>query len=352
VGLTLPSELTEPLGWIGLTWPQADEEKLFGNGQVWIDHGSKLRQQGQAANDAANSVLNQNSGESIDAFAKFWNGDDGPGKNLEDEAGACELIGFGLIVMAGITLAMKIYFIAQLIVLLIEVAQAIATAFASFGATMAEVPGFVAATRVFCKEALDKLIKAVREQIAKLFEQARNLFKNVKQLGKEGKALAKKFKEDPAKALAQLKKEFTGRGEYKRLMDEAGRADVHTPHDGANFYSGYDVANNKGMRKYAEENTDGVVSTTLEQTPGGRAMDDLHLYEDASPISQRQADRVWGKLSERYADGATGDVTAYVHNPREGNIFYNREVPALNENPNVTGIKVIDPVTGDVTTLK
>jgi hypothetical protein len=210
MGLTLPSELTEPLGWIGLNRPQADEEKLFENGQTWIDHGSKLRQQAQQANGAARSVPASNSGEPIDAFAKFWDGDDGPGRNTELEATACELIGVGLIVMAAITLAMKIYFITQLITLIIEVAQAIATAIVSFGATLAEVPGFIAATRVFCKEALDKIISMVRKEIAKLLEQAKNLFKDVKKLGKEGKELAKHFKKDPDKALAELKREFTG----------------------------------------------------------------------------------------------------------------------------------------------
>jgi hypothetical protein len=240
--------------------------------------------------------------------------------------------------MAAITLALKIAFIVQLVILAIEVAQAIASAFATFGATTAEIPGFVAATRVICRELINKIISMVEREIAKLFEKAAQLLEKVgaKDLSKGAGKMADKF---TAKAEQRM---------FESLFSKAGRVDVSTPRDGANFYSGYDKDAGKSMRSYAEENTNGVTSTTLEQTPGGKEFDDLGLYKDGSPINTDQADQIWGKLSERYGQQAEGNVTAYVHNPRDGAIYTNKELPALIDNPNVTSIRQIDPVTGDV----
>ena len=339
MGLELPGWLTEPLGWIGLTWPQADEEKLFQDGQVWLNYGSTLRGQAQDANNTAQKVWSENHGDSIEAFQKWWNADDGPAKHLEGEAIAAELIGAGLIVMAAITLALKIAFIVQLIMLAIEVAQAIASAIATFGATTAEIPGFIAATRAICRELINKVISMVEREIAKLFEKAAALLEKVgaKDLSKGAGKMAEKF---TAKAEERM---------FKSLFSKAGRVDVSSPKDGANFYSGYDKDSGKSMRSYAEENTDGVTSTTLEKTPGGKEFDDMKLFEDGSPINNDQAMKIWERLSERYGQQAEGDVTAWVHNPRDGAIFTEKELPALKANPNVTSVKQVDPVTGGVT---
>jgi hypothetical protein len=338
MGLELPDWLTEPLGWIGLTWPQADEEKLFEDGQVWINFGSTLRGQAQDANSTAQKVWTDNHGESINAFEKWWNADDGPAKNLEDEAIAAELIGAGLIVFAAITLAMKIAFIVQLIILIVEVAQAIATAFATFGATTAEIPGFIAATRVICRELINKVIAMVEREIAKLFEKAAKLLEKVgaKDLSKGAGKMAEKF---TVKAEERM---------FKSLFSKAGRVDVGSPKDGANFYSGRDDAG-RAMRSYAEDGTDGVRSVTLEQTPGGKEFDDLKLFEEGSTVNRDQAGQIWGRLSERYGQGAEGHVTSYVHDPRPGAIYTDKELPALLDNPNVTSVRQIDPVTGKVT---
>src|SRR5690348_9470346 len=98
------------------------------------------------------------------------------------------------------------------------------------------------------------------------------------------------------------------------------------------------------MRVFAENNTDGINSVTLEQTSGGKYFDDMRLYETGSPISQAHADKVWSRLSERYAENASGDVTAWSHNPRPGSIWNTIERPALERNPDVRKIMVVDPV--------
>jgi hypothetical protein len=325
VTITLPHELTEPLSWIGFVWPEADEDQLAADGQAWLDYGSKLRSHAEQANAAARQVWTDNYGESIDAFEQWWTGE-GPGKHLDKAATAVELIGGALVAMAGITVVLKLGYIAQLVALAVEVAQAIATATVSFGATLAEIPGWIALTRTACRVLLDKALAMVEREVAALLKRAATLLE---------KAGARDLS---AKALSAS--ESTA---FKGLMHEVELADVRSPLNGANFYSGRDPAN-VPMRNYAEAHTDGVSSVTLEQTSGGKYFDDKKLYETGSPVNINQADGIWSRLSERYAQAAEGDVTAYQHNPRVGSIWETTERPALELNPKVTSINVIDPV--------
>jgi hypothetical protein len=325
VTITLPHELTEPLSWIGMVWPEADEDQLYADGRAWVDYGSKLRAHAEQGNTAARQVWTDNYGESIDAFEQWWNGE-GPGHHLDNAATAVELIGGALIAMAGITVALKLGYIGQLAALAIEVAQAVATAVVSFGATLAEVPGWIALTRTACRALVDKALAMVEKEVAALLKRAATLLE---------KAGARDLS---AKALSAS--ESTA---FKGLMHEVELADVRSPLNGANFYSGKDPAN-VSMRVYAEAHVDGTTSVTLEQTPGGKYFDGKHLYETGSPVNIGQADQVWARLSQRYAENAEGEVTAWTHNPRVNSIWNTVERPALEDNPKVTGINVIDPV--------
>jgi len=179
MGLQLPSALTEPLGWIGLTWPEADEELLFQAGQQWITFGARLRSIAQPADKAATDVWTGNEGQAVDAFHDWWTRTDGPQPRLIEDAVAAEVIGCALITFAGMVLALKIAFIVQLTILVVEVAQAIATAVASFGATTAEVPGFIAATRVICRRLLKEVVTHVQTVIKDILERAKGLLKRV-----------------------------------------------------------------------------------------------------------------------------------------------------------------------------
>jgi hypothetical protein len=174
VTITLPHELTEPLGWIGLVWPEADEDKLYADGQTWLNYGSRLRGHAEQANTAARAVWTDNYGDSIEAFEQWWNGE-GPGRHLDQAATAVELIGAGLIAMAGVTIVLKTAFIAQLTALAFEVGQAIATAFVTAGATLAEIPVWIALTRTACRLLIHKALEMIEREIAKLFAQAARL---------------------------------------------------------------------------------------------------------------------------------------------------------------------------------
>jgi hypothetical protein len=340
MGLELPGWLTEPLGWIGLIWPQADEEKLFADGQVWITFGSTLRGQAQDANNTAQKVWTDNHGDSINAFEKWWNADDGPAKNLEDEAIAAELIGAGLIAMAAITLALKIAFIVQLVILAVEVAQAIATAFVSFGATTAEIPGFVAATRVICRELINKVVSMVEREIAKLFEKA-------------AKLLEKVGAKDLSKGAGKMADNFLGKSQaraFESLFSKAGRVELGTGKDGAVFYSGEDDAGRR-MFDYGKDFADGNGKKVLETTKGGKEFDDMGLYGKDSPITNQQADQIWKRLSSRYGENASGDANVFLHQgnpdrPLSGKIFMKDELPSLKDNPNINSVTVRDPQTG------
>jgi hypothetical protein len=265
----------------------------------------------------------------MEAFERSWNRDQGPGHNLEQAATAVELIGAGLIAMAGVVLALKLAFIAQLALLAFEVAQAIATAFATFGATTAEIPGFIAAAKYVCRQAINKALQAIEREIGELFAKA------AKMLEKVG---AKNLAADAGKVAER----FGQRSAFHGLMAEVERANVSSPVNGANFYSGR-AADGTRMRTYADLNTDGVNSVTLEKTIGGERFDKMGLYEPGSPITKDQADRVWSRLSERYAENAEGRVTAWTHDPWEGSVWNRTELPALNRNPKVTDIQIIDP---------
>lgn len=184
MGLQLPAELTEPLSWIGLDWPQADEELLFAAGQQWLAFGARLQAAGQGANAAADAVTQHNSGTTTDAFRQWWDRDDGPRTRLLEDAIAAQLIGSVLIIFAAMTLAMKIVFIIQLIVLLVQVTMAIASAVATFGASTATVPGFIAATRIICQRLVKQIVKQVQTELKQILEQAKKLLKIVKGKGR------------------------------------------------------------------------------------------------------------------------------------------------------------------------
>ena len=275
MGLELPSELTEPLSWIGLIWPEADEEKLFEAGTKWASFGASVS--GIHDNAHASAKLATASGDmSVDsalaAFDGWWNADDGPAKRLPDDAAAALIIGGALIVFAGLTLALKIAFIVQLIMLAIEVAQAIATAFVSFGATMAEVPGFVAATRVICRQLIKQVVEHIQTVIKELLERAKSLFKLVRsKVGrKEAEAVAGDLKNLGPLKMKSLERRFLGEADPNNPMRAFFPKTVHYMSDAERDAHRLEM---RGGKLYRSDGT--LFDTTNAATAhsgGGRAM--------------------------------------------------------------------------------
>ena len=97
----------------------------------------------------------------VDAFRAKWEGDKGPAGQMGNNATGGDIIGAGLMVCAGIVLALKINVIVQVTITLISIASAVASAFVTFGASAALVP----LLREACKRLLDYLLG---EAIAKV----------------------------------------------------------------------------------------------------------------------------------------------------------------------------------------
>jgi hypothetical protein len=146
MGLQLPGELVYVLGLIGLNWPEADEEKLFELGQGWLDFAGELNRTAGDSDRAAAGVWDGSSGAAITAFQQDWS-DGGPAASLRVGGEAAVMFGAGLMVYAAIVLALKINVIVNLVVLAAEIAEAIATAGPTFGASLLEVPVFQQLTR-------------------------------------------------------------------------------------------------------------------------------------------------------------------------------------------------------------
>ncbi|WP_018657418.1 hypothetical protein [Actinomadura flavalba] len=161
MGLQLPGELTGLLGMLGYSWPEADETKLFQLGTVWTEFGSTLRGTVQAADTAAQRVWTQNKGEDFAAFQERWTGEESPSDSLGTAAMSCLAAGCGLFLAAGVVLALKINVIVQLVMLAIQIAQAIAAAIPTFGASLTLIPLMKIATGLLIDIVIDQAIGAL-----------------------------------------------------------------------------------------------------------------------------------------------------------------------------------------------
>ncbi|MET7467391.1 hypothetical protein ACFYON_05510 [Micromonospora sp. NPDC005686] len=162
MGMELPGELRSLLGVLGYTWPEADETKLFEMGNAWIRFSDTLSGVVSDANTGAATVWTQHTGQDIAAFQTWWNKEDSPADSLRDGVTAAVLTGTGLIICGAIVLALKVAVIVQLVILAVQIAQAVATAAVTFGASLLEIPIFHTLARTIVgnlvQEALWKLV--------------------------------------------------------------------------------------------------------------------------------------------------------------------------------------------------
>ncbi|WP_318528070.1 hypothetical protein [Micromonospora aurantiaca (nom. illeg.)] len=120
--------------------------------------GGRIGAAAGEADAAAAQVWTQNVGPAIAAFQKWWGGEQNGPLVLHDSMPAAMLLGAGLIICAAIVLALKIAVIVQLAILAFQVAQAIATAVVTFGASLAEIPIFQIITREIVGALIDQVI--------------------------------------------------------------------------------------------------------------------------------------------------------------------------------------------------
>ncbi|MEU7573366.1 hypothetical protein [Micromonospora sp. NPDC049240] len=141
MGIQLPGELSGLLNDLGYTWPESDEERLFQLGQAWIAFGADA-DAASAAADGAVALLAGNQGMALDAFHDQWAHPDSAHDVLRGIAVGARAVGAALVVCAMAVLALKINVIVQLTLLVVAIAQAVATAGSTLGASLLEVPVF------------------------------------------------------------------------------------------------------------------------------------------------------------------------------------------------------------------
>jgi hypothetical protein len=153
MGLTLPGELETLLNDLGFTWPEVDETQLFALGSQWTNLGATLAEISRGTDAAARQVGVGNEGAAVDAFLAKWAGGNAPARVLADASSGVEMGGAAIMLCAGVVLALKVNTIANLAILAVEIAEAIATAVPTFGASLAEIPVF--------KEVTQRILNAI-----------------------------------------------------------------------------------------------------------------------------------------------------------------------------------------------
>jgi hypothetical protein len=141
-GLVLPDALVSVLSDLGYLWPDADEVRLMQLGQAWTGLQSKLDGLAQEARQAAEQVWLHNKGSDVDAFKAAWEKAEDGLDTLDKNASGVVVVGAIILVCAIVVLMLKIWVIVQLTLLVIAIAQAIATAAITFGASLLEIPVF------------------------------------------------------------------------------------------------------------------------------------------------------------------------------------------------------------------
>jgi len=154
MGMELPGEVQTILSIIGFTWPKGDETKLLDLGQTWSKLSGLLDGHVSEAQNTAMNVWNANKGDMVNAFQQRWTGEGSPVQRLTQGGTGADIVGIGMMVCAGIVLALKINVIVQATLTLIAIASAIAAAFVTFGASTA----IIALLREALKRLLDYLL--------------------------------------------------------------------------------------------------------------------------------------------------------------------------------------------------
>jgi hypothetical protein len=161
--MTLPADLERILNDLGFTWPEVDETELASVGSAWVSLTGHLHSAANTAQNAIDQLATANQGPAMDAFLAQWSGHDAPAAVLNDTATGVAAGGAALLVCAAITLALKINTIINLVILAIEIAQAIATAAPTFGASLAEIPVFKVITQRIIGALINEAIMAIMD---------------------------------------------------------------------------------------------------------------------------------------------------------------------------------------------
>jgi len=179
MGLQLPPELVEALSWVGCTWPEADETKLFHCGDHWGAFAERAAEHAEAAAAAVQTMLAENQGPGMDAFREYWAKLSGEAGYLVDCGIVAGAVSVAFYTAGGLVLTLKMLVIAQLVAFAVILAAAIAAAFFTLGASLAAAAETAVVVNRTIVTLVNATITAIRELGAPLSELARE------HLGKE-----------------------------------------------------------------------------------------------------------------------------------------------------------------------
>ena len=110
------------------------------------------------------------------------------------------------------------------------------------------------------------------------------------------------------------------------MLDRVSTLDFRTPPNKAIFYSG------PGQGVRATAFAERIGGMTIEMTSGGRALAADALFQSLSTTEQFL---VWQRASRPFAEGACGQINAFIRGARPDRTFRSIEEPLLNANPNI-----------------
>jgi hypothetical protein len=141
-GIRLPGWAERLLNDLGYQWPEISEGNLFELGNLYLQHSSTISDHRGQAHGHAQQLVSVNAGDSVDAFSDKWQSREQPHDNLDIAQMASTGAGIGMYASAAIVIGLKVYTIVQLVILAVEIMEAIATAPETFGGSLAEIPVF------------------------------------------------------------------------------------------------------------------------------------------------------------------------------------------------------------------
>lgn len=161
MAVMLPGELAHFLQLLGFEWPEGNEDKAFAYGGAWLGMAGELANSAGSAGQAAGEVATTNHGIGIDAFRRAMDDREGPTRTAGDMALGVSVGGGICYLIAGAIIALKIAVIIQLVQFAITVAQAIAAAVPTAGASMSIIP----IAKIIAQKAIEFAINLAIEKL-------------------------------------------------------------------------------------------------------------------------------------------------------------------------------------------
>lgn len=140
MAVMLPGEVSYLLNMLGFEWPEGNEDTVFSYGQRWMSFAGEASASTAASDQAARFATASSQGPAMEAFQKSFDEVEGVKDVATKLSLAATITGGCLFAVGAIIIALKIAFVVNLVILAIQIAEAVAAAAATFGASLAWIP--------------------------------------------------------------------------------------------------------------------------------------------------------------------------------------------------------------------